>query len=154
MERSTRIPALETAPLAVPLPAGRVRELLRRLRDHDLHGATLALSGGDRVRVRGCLSRDVPVESSLRYCVRFDGRPDHVLEIRGGEGRLDLEIHEEGSSEILRRLSYEVLSDGAGRATVPELRARARPDSNDPLEIEHFLRRIVRAGFVRLGREG
>ena len=152
MEPHTRFPDLDEAPPAPVLPANRVRELLRRLRDLDLHAPRTSLSGGGRVQIAGCLSRDAPVETSLRYLIHVEGESDHSLEISGVEGRLELEVRERGASEVIRRVSCPLLLDPEGRATIPGIRARVHTDTTDPREVEHFLRRLVRASFARRNR--
>lgn len=149
MEPHTRFPDLDGAPSAPRLPANRVRELLRRLRDLDLHAPRTSLSGGGRVQIDGCLSRDAPVETSLRYLIHVQGEPDHVLEISGEEGRLELEVRERGASDVIRRVTCPLLTDPEGRATIPGIRARVHAESTDARELEHFLRRLVRASFAR-----
>ena len=138
----------------VPPPAGllapdQARLLLRKLRDLDLHAPRLSVSGGRRVRVDGCLSLDSPVESSLRYLVHIDGESDHVIEIGWHDGLLDVEAREWGTEISLRRLRLPLFGDASGRATVPDIRARAHPDSTEIREFEHFMRRLVRAAFTR-----
>jgi hypothetical protein len=130
------------------LPSDSARTLLRRLRDLNLRAGPIALSSGVACLILGCLSKDAPAESGVRYLLRgLDGR-EQTLVIGWGDSALSLELVD-AISGLGRRTSVPVVCDSIGRACLPAIGARVRPDSTDPRELEHFLRRLVRAGFPR-----
>jgi hypothetical protein len=96
------------------------------------------------VVVAGCLSMDGPAENGVRYLLRGVGGRDGLLEIGWADGALCLSMSPAMSGPIRAR-SFVVTCDQKGRACVPLLGARVDPESRDPRELEHFLRRMVRA---------
>lgn len=130
------------------LPAERARSILRKLRDLDCRLGYIDVTSDLRVRVAGCVAPDAPVESSLRYRVHVDGRGEHVLEIVWDAGMLELRLHAEGEdANGTESRRVPLLADPDGRASAPDIRARMHPESTDELEVERFLRRLVRAAF-------
>jgi hypothetical protein len=123
------------------LSQDKTRALLRKLRDLNLTAGPIAVSAWARVALAGCTSTDSPAEGGVRYRMRLADGSMGTLEIQGRpEG---LEIRLSGRSE--RRLLVAVTCDRAGRACSRQLLARVAPDTRDPRELEHFLRRIVRS---------
>lgn len=123
------------------------RELLRKLRDACLGPCGIDLTAGERVRLLGCLSSDHPVELGVRYGVeRHDGELQ-VLDLRHRDGRLEVSLSTglHDRNPPLRELALEIERDRFGRIAAPELGARLDLELRDEREIEHFLRRIVRA---------
>ncbi len=126
------------------LTSERARTLLRRLRDLNLVAGPVALTREAWVSIAGCLSLDGPAEAGVRYLLRHvDGR-ERTLEIGWNGTGLVVSILGPGRDDR-RDLRVPVGCDASGRACIPAIGARVRPDSNDPRELEHFLRRVVRA---------
>jgi hypothetical protein len=125
----------------------RVRVLLRKLRDLNLRSGRLAVNGGRSVRVDGCLSMDSPVEGSLRYSVQVVGGAPCILELAWRGGALELDLWPAIGTSLLGHRTIALFGDDQGRAAAPAIRARLDPESTDEREIEHFLRRLVRAAF-------
>jgi hypothetical protein len=125
----------------------KARVLLRKLRDLNLTAGPIAVSRRLRVDLAGCLSTDAPAEGGVRYRVRLDDGSEGQIEIRGSSAGLDLELTRRGAAASARRLHAEVTCDRAGRACSRSLAARVAPETCDRRELEHFLRRIVRAVF-------
>jgi len=126
------------------LTSERARTLLRRLRDLNLVAGPVALTRDACVSIAGCLSLDGPAEAGVRYLLRHvDGR-ERTLEIGWNDAGLVVSILGPGRDDR-RDLRVPVGCDPDGRACVPAIGARVRPDSNNPRELEHFLRRVVRA---------
>lgn len=125
-----------------PDPAARlVRDLLRSLRDLNLTGRRIAVSGGEAVLVDGCLSVDGPVERGLRYRLREAGGLERVLHLAQVAEGLELRLRGPGAE---RRVVVALELDERGRATSPDLAARLDAGKNDQRAYEHFLRRVVR----------
>ncbi len=123
----------------------KTRALLRKLRDLNLSAGPIALTSRARVALAGCASTDVPAESGVCYRMRFEDGRDGTLEIRASEGGIDVRLSE-ASAE--RRLALPFTCDRQGRACARSIGARVTPETCDPRELEHFLRRIVRAVFA------
>lgn len=140
-------------PTAVIRPTGTVsaeqaRRLLRRFRDLNLGPAGIEVSDQGRVVVDGCLSIDAPVEGGVRYRLR-ERQGERCLVIRGQADRLWLGLLGDGG-RMESELGVRLACDGLGRISAPELGARLHLESASPREIEHFLRRIVRATYAQL----
>ena len=120
------------------LSEDKARTLLRRLRDLNLTSDPIALDARARVALRGCVSSDEPAETGVRYRVHFDDGREELLEIRSR--REGFEVRLPG-----HRLDVQVTCDRQGRACARAAGARVAPETNDARELEHFLRRIVRA---------
>jgi hypothetical protein len=133
----------EPAPAAA-LTADRARTLLRRLRDLNLVSGPVALSRDACVSIAGCLSLDGPAEAGVRYLLRFLDGSERTLEIGWNGQGLVVSVAGPGAAD-LRTLRASIACDGDGRACVPAIAARVRPDTTDRRELEHFLRRVVRA---------
>lgn len=125
------------------------RELLRKLRDACLGPCGIDLSAGERVRMLGCLSSDHPVELGVRYGLEHEDGRVEVLDLRHRDGRLQV-----GLASVLHdrrpptcELALQLERDRFGRVSAPELGARLDLQLCDAREIEHFLRRIVRAAL-------
>jgi len=127
-----------------PQPIDRqARRILRRIRDLNL-AARLDVGGGRRVSIEGCSTLDSPVERGVRYRISSGEKRGALSLVQEGDG---LEISLSG----LRgepRLELELVIDGEGRAASPTIAARLNAEETDPLAVEHFLRRVVRALFV------
>jgi hypothetical protein len=127
-------------------PDDLARNLLRKLRDLNLHASFPGASGTCAIRLEGCLSVDRPVEDSVRYAVRLDGEP-RELDILLRQGVIELvlegaETQEERRSrhEFARGTNGLVRVDGVGEVAVDETR---------PEEIERFLLGLVRQASRR-----
>lgn len=129
------------------LDAARARELLRRLRDLNL-SALVRVAGGRRVAIEGCLSLDHPIDEELRYALCVQDRSAQVLSIGWSDGLLHVGLSDPSTRDRTFSLDVPLLCDAEGRATAPELQARIDPESTDPREVEHFLRRVVRRAFA------
>jgi hypothetical protein len=127
----------------------KTRALLRKLRDLNLTAGPIALTRGSRVALAGCVSTDDPAESGVRYRMRFESGKDGLLEIRGGPEGLEVQVF---GAEPDRRLAVRITCDRLGRACARPLGARVMPETNDARELEHFLRRLVRAVFAATSR--
>ena len=126
------------------LSADRARTLLRRLRDLNLIAGPVALTREAFVTIAGCLSLDGPAEAGVRYLLRFVDGSERTLEIGWNGAGLVMSVHGPGPSDA-RTLRVAVGCDSDGRACAPAIGARVRPDTTDRRELEHFLRRVVRA---------
>ncbi|MBL8862496.1 MAG: hypothetical protein JNK02_10860 [Planctomycetes bacterium] len=126
------------------LSGDRARTLLRRLRDLNLVAGPVALSREACVTIAGCLSLDGPAEAGVRYLLRFVDGSERTLEIGWNGAGLVMSVAGPGSSD-LRTLRVPIACDREGRACVPAIGARVKPDTTDRRELEHFLRRVVRA---------
>lgn len=129
------------------LEAREARALLRALRDLNLGAARIELSPDERVEVGGCLSLDGPVERGVRYLLRRGDGRGQVLAIVLEEDRLSmrLESADDPCAPPTRVASVRLLADPFGRVTVPGLGARLDLRRPTARELEHFLRRLVRA---------
>ena len=128
---------------APTLPADKARTLLRRLRDLNLVCGPVAITHELGVIVSGCLTLDTPAEAGVGYRLR---------DLHGREGRLDvlwsadrLDVAVSGIAD--KHLSVRLSSDRLGRACAPAIGGRVRPETTSTLELEHFLRRVLRAAL-------
>ncbi len=137
------VPSPTPSPTPQPLRADRARQLLRKLRDLNLSTAAIAVDSERAVRFGGCLSADLPAEESLIYRV-IEGDVEGELAIRWRAGWLELTLTRRNGQISKHSLATPLHQDAEGRANVPELYARLDPDSAEPREIEHFLRRLIR----------
>jgi hypothetical protein len=94
--------------------------------------------------IAGCLTLDGPAESGVRYLVRLTDGRESRLEIGFRDTRLAVSLTGPTPASS-RGLELDVTCDRRGRACVPAIGARVMPDSTDARELEHFLRRVVRA---------
>jgi len=139
--------ALASSRSVAYLGPAQARELLRRLRDLNLN-ALVRVSGDRRVAILGCLSVDHPVEEELRYALRTEGSHEQELSIAWHDGLLRVGLVDARTRAPEFSLEVPLLRDEEGRATATELSARIHPESTDPREVEHFLRRVVRRAFA------
>lgn len=126
------------------LPSDKARTLLRRLRDLNLTAGPIAVTHDLWVVIAGCLSLDGPAERGVRYRVRMSDGTERMLEIGVREAELEL-VLSSGSHGEARKLSVALTCDARGRACARAIGARVTPETTDPRELEHFLRRVVRA---------
>lgn len=140
-------------PTAVIRPTGTVsdeqaRRLLRRIRDLNLGPAGIEVSDHGRVVVDGCLSIDAPVEGGVRYRLQ-DGGVERLLLLccEGSLLRIRLGSEDSGAAN---ELGVQLSCDGLGRVSALELGARLHLEQAGARDIEHFLRRIVRAVYARV----
>jgi hypothetical protein len=140
------------------LPSDKARTLLRRLRDLNLQSGPVAVTRELGVVIAGCLSLDGPAESGVRYRLRMSDGRDGRLEIGFRGARMTLSLVGAASahstsaftaSAAVRNMEVDVTCDRRGRACVRKIGARVTPESNDVRELEHFLRRVVRAIVAR-----
>jgi hypothetical protein len=131
--------------------AEQARLLLRSFRDLNLGPCGIDVAQGKRVTVSGCISIDHPVERGVRYLVQGEDGAERVLAIYWTEDRLQLHLRRDRrpDSPIDEERDVELSCDGLGRLSAPDLGARMHLEDSDPREIEHFLRRIVRAVYAR-----
>jgi hypothetical protein len=126
------------------LPSEKARTLLRKLRDLNLSTGPVAVTRDHGVSIAGCLSLDGPAEAGVRYRVRLSDGGEGRLEIRIDGTRMTLAlVGPTGSST--RELAIDVTCDQRGRACARTIGARVLPESTDTRQLEHFLRRVVRA---------
>lgn len=130
--------------LSQTLTSDRARTLLRRLRDLNLFAGPVAITREIAVSVAGCLSVDRPAESGIRYRLRDSIGLESTLEIEwtGAELALALEPHTRGKR---RELRVDLRCDPSGYAFASSIGARVQPENATARELEHFLRRVVRA---------
>ncbi len=126
------------------LPSDKARTLLRRLRDLNLTAGPVAVTRNLWVVIGGCISLDGPAENGVRYLVRQQDGGERTLEIVWRGTSLALSLSGRPDDER-RDLDVPVTCDRRGRACVRAIGARVRPESTDRRELEHFLRRVVRA---------
>ena len=141
---------------AVIHPTGTVspeqaRALLQRFRDLNLGPCGIDVAPGDRVVLAGCLSLDAPVERGVRYCVQDEAGGERVLSIAWAESHLDIRLTADRAPDSPERSQLDVNlgTDGLGRLSAPTLGARLSLEGSEPKDIEHFLRRIVRAVYAQ-----
>ena len=129
----------------------QARQLLRRFRDLNLGPCGIDVAQGERIVVSGCISLDHPVERGVRYCLQNLDGSERVLGIAWDEGLLHLHLSRDRTpdSPIVERLEVELDGDDSGLLSAPELGARLNLEDTDAREIEHFLRRIVRAVYAQ-----
>ncbi len=126
------------------LPSDKGRTLLRRLRDLNLCGCQVAVTREQGVVIAGCLSMDGPAESGVRYLVRLADGAERRLEIGLDGARMTLALVGPTPAST-RALSIDMTCDQRGRACARKIGARVLPESTNSRELEHFLRRVVRA---------
>ena len=132
------------------LPQEKSRALLRKLRDLNLTAGPIAVTSSARVAFAGCTSTDVPAENGVRYRVHLADGSENTLEIQGRPEGLEISLCGRGAGSKERRLLVAVTCDRTGRACARQLGARVAPETRDPRELEHFLRRIVRSIFAKV----
>ncbi len=127
----------------------QVRLLLQRFRDLNLGPCGIDVAHGSRVVIEGCLSLDHPVELGVRYGVRDEAGRGRVLNIFWDEAQLDISLSDGDTPQAreLEHLDVDLGTDDLGRLEAPELRARLSLENSDARDVEHFLRRIVRAVY-------
>lgn len=128
----------------VPLDSSELRELLRRLRDLDLHAPHVAIRDQRRVSIAGCVYPDSPASNSLRYLLRGDDGTEFTLRIASEGNGLDLQLIGKGQTSPLAQRQVQLQLDADGRLLCPELGARVAVGSAGEKELDHFLRRLVR----------
>lgn len=126
------------------LPSDKARLLLRRLRDLNLNAGPVAVTHGLGVVLAGCSSLDGPAEGGVRYRLKRSDGVEGTLEIGWRDALLRLSL-EDGLARDRRELSVAVTCDRLGRACARKIGARVAPESTNRRELEHFLRRVVRA---------
>ncbi len=131
----------------------QARRLLQRFRDLNLGPCGIDIAPGSRVVLAGCLSLDAPVERGVRYCVQDDEGNERVLSILWAENQLDIRLSHDRSPDSPSTEQLDVIlgTDGLGRLSAPHLGARLHLEQSEPKDIEHFLRRIVRAVYAQAG---
>lgn len=131
------------------MPADQSRALLRKLRDLNLSAGPIAVTRRVHVAIAGCLSLDGPAEGGVRYRLRTADGSEGTLEIVGCSSSLALTVSGSPSLPRARSLRVAMTCDRSGRACARDLGARVSPETCDARELEHFLRRVVRAVFAR-----
>lgn len=132
------------------LNAGQARELLRQFRDLNLGPCGIEIAPQERVEVRGCMSLDHPVESGVRYhIVGVDGS-EQMLRIAWNGSHLQLTLRNglAPDAPVALELDADLGCDRFGRVASTRLGARLDPVAPVERELEHFLRRIVRAVYA------
>jgi len=125
------------------------RGLLQRFRDLNLGPCGIDVGDQARVTVAGCLSLDHPVEGGVRYSLLEPSGAQRVLGIQWSDGRLEIGLSAEVEPGASSSFGVTLGRDGLGRIAAPELGARLDLERPDAKEVEHFLRRIVRAAYAR-----
>ncbi|MFT5288467.1 MAG: hypothetical protein ACI8QS_001774 [Planctomycetota bacterium] len=128
------------------IPQRSARAILRKLRDLDLRVRGLLVDSNSCVQLEGCLCPDAPIEEGLTYRLRLDDGSSASLDLAWVQGALQLSL--EGAQNLNQTRRVEFVTDDRGRATAPTIQARMHPDACDPREVEHFLRRLIRAAFA------
>ena len=131
----------------------QVRLLLQRFRDLNLGPCGIDVAQGSRVVIEGCLSLDHPVELGVRYGVRDEAGRGRVLNIAWDQTQLDISLSDDDTPQarLVEHLDVDLETDDHGRLAAPELGARLNLESSDARDVEHFLRRIVRAVYSQAG---
>jgi hypothetical protein len=135
--------------------AEQARLLLQRFRDLNLGPTGIEITDKGRVVVSGCLSLDHPVENGVRYAVTGESG-DRVLRIHWQNERLVLqlaptELAQDEDLPSTGEMDVPLSCDGLGRVSAPDLGARLNLEDGSARDIEHFLRRIVRAMYAQAG---
>lgn len=132
------------------LNSGQARELLRQFRDLNLGPCGIEVAPDERVEVRGCLSLDHPVDRGVRYRIRAVDGSEQSLRIAWDGENLHLSLRNglELEAPIALELSADLRCDRFGRVASARLNARLDPVAPQERELEHFLRRIVRAVYA------
>ncbi|MFT7485077.1 MAG: hypothetical protein ACI9F9_000923 [Candidatus Paceibacteria bacterium] len=130
------------------ISAEQARRLLRRFRDLNLGPCGIEINDHERIVVSGCLSLDHPVENGVRYSLK-DGDRELILRIHWADEQLVLQLSDPGNSDtpLDNELGVSLSCDRLGRVSAPDLGARLHLEDGGPMDIEHFLRRIVRAVY-------
>jgi len=136
-------------PAPTPLTDFQARQMLRRIRDANLRGGTVALNHGLSVALGGCLSLDGPVEQGVLYRLRLANGAERILDLSWAGTHLSVTLRLPRSSQPEHRVLLHLTLDEQGRATAPTFAARMDLEATNPTEIDHFLRRIVRGVFAR-----
>ncbi len=131
-------------PETSPLAASRLRALLGKLRDANLHVPHVAIAGKRSVSVMGCLSLDSPVEHALRYLLRWSDGSEEVLSIEAADGALDLARSNHSGDPCGSRYAVPLFADEQGRATAPSCKARIDPEIASMRDVQRFMRRLLR----------
>jgi len=138
----------ELTPGPTPLSGARARCLLRHLRDLNLTSERVEIGSEHTVYVEGCLSLDSPVERLLLYRLRTQEQGELSLAIRWDGDALQLSLAPPAGGPAERERTVELFAQGARWVTAPELRARVEPESSEPRQLEHFMRRLVRGVYA------
>ncbi|MFT7671375.1 MAG: hypothetical protein ACI8X5_004093 [Planctomycetota bacterium] len=151
------LPITSVENISVIRPNGTIspeqaRKLLRSFRDLNLGPCGIEVGDNERVTVAGCLSLDHPVELGVRYSLREDDGIERVLGIQWSAGHLTIQLTAGSAYDSALDQEFEVKlgCDGLGRISAPDLGARLNLTSSEAKDIEHFLRRIVRAAYSRV----
>ncbi len=128
------------------LPQRSARAILRKLRDLDLRVRGLLVDSSCCVQLEGCLCPDAPIEEGLTYRLRLSNGSPANLELAWVQGALQLSLQGDENLRQTRRVDFVL--DDCGRATAHTIQARMHPDACDRREVEHFLRRLIRAAFA------
>lgn len=132
--------------------AEQARQLLQRFRDLNLGPCGIEVTDHGRVTVAGCLSVDHPVENGVRYSIKeVDGERVLLIQWTDEQLLLKLSAPDNGDESSAGELGVPLACDGLGRLSAPELGARLHLEQAGPMDIEHFLRRIVRAVYSQAG---
>lgn len=135
------------------ISAEQVRGLLRRFRDLNLGPCGIEVASNARVTVAGCLSLDHPVERGVRYSLHEPNGAQRVLGIRWVENHLVIQLltNDAHDAPLHEELDVQLDCDGLGRIAAPVLGARLHLRDSEAKDVEHFLRRIVRAVYAKAG---
>lgn len=133
------------------ISAEQARGLLRRFRDLNMGPCGIDVGSNARVTVEGCLSLDHPVERGVHYGLRESGGEERVLDIRWDENHLVIQLVAKRACTASSDEGFDVQlgCDGLGRISAPDLGARLHLRDSDAKDVEHFLRRIVRAAYAK-----
>jgi len=138
----------ELTPDPIPLSGAQARCLLRHLRDLNLTSERVEIGSEHTVYVEGCLSLDSPIERMLLYRLRTPEEGELSLVIRWDGDALLLSLVPPSGGPAERERKIALFSHDERWVTAPELRARVDPESNEPRQLEHFMRRLVRGVYA------
>ena len=80
--------------------------------------------------------------------LRAPGQGELSLAIRWDDDALQLSLVPSAGGPVERERTVELFAQGARWATAPDLRARVEPESSEPRQLEHFMRRLVRGVYA------
>lgn len=127
-------------------PLSRVRALLAKIRDLDLHASRIAVATGLNVSLLGCSTPDSAAGRPLRYRLS-SCHGDEQLELRQRGSTLEIDrLNTEGQCVDTRLVA--LTGGDQGTLTAAEISARIDPEQAGPRDVERFLRRIVRSVFA------
>jgi len=128
----------------------RIREqaawhLLQRFRDLNLADGVVNLSGGEKVRIKGCTSLDHPVERGVRYSLSYEDGKTGIVELEWRDGRIHTNRSKGPAIDHPCGTSFGLNGHPMGLVEISSLRAAIDLSSASSEDFEVLLGRIVEA---------